>query len=332
MAANAARAIDLGLGEGAAQQPPPVYAYDPDIGRLAVSTPSYSTAVLAANHGAVGYGGIELARLYDGDGRPVATIGGRPPAAFGVVVRDVANRTLLASQISRLQPSLADPPLRLTRAPRGTGHVVAHPRHAYAAPFQRLDARGAVAAGDVRIVTVHRFRAEYVESTWTVSSAGRARRSVDVLFPAWTSAAQIDAVLHDGTRVALGRGAISLARVAWFHLRGERSGYVVVVSDRTALHATARTLATTPQRYEPRPGSDARAAPRARRALPPAHAHRAHRAGPRRRRGRPRGGSAGRALITSCPASAGPVDPGRRRRRRPGRRRPGSRRPRAWAG
>ena len=106
MAANAARAIDLGLGERAAQQPPPFYAYDPDIGRLAVSTPAYSTAVLAANHGAVGYGGIELARLYDADGRPVATIGGRPPAAFGVVVRDVANRTLLASQTSRLQPSL----------------------------------------------------------------------------------------------------------------------------------------------------------------------------------------------------------------------------------
>jgi hypothetical protein len=48
MAANAARAIDLGLGEQAAQQPPPVYAYDPDIGRLAVSTPSYSTAASCA--------------------------------------------------------------------------------------------------------------------------------------------------------------------------------------------------------------------------------------------------------------------------------------------
>jgi hypothetical protein len=53
MAANAARAIDLGLGEREALEPPPFYAYDPDIGRLAVSTPSYSTAVLAANHGAV---------------------------------------------------------------------------------------------------------------------------------------------------------------------------------------------------------------------------------------------------------------------------------------
>src|SRR4029079_16016804 len=42
MAANAARAIDLGLGERPAQQPPPVYAYDPHIGRLAGSTPGHS--------------------------------------------------------------------------------------------------------------------------------------------------------------------------------------------------------------------------------------------------------------------------------------------------
>jgi hypothetical protein len=254
MAANAARAIDLGLGERDALEPPPFYAYDPDIGRLAVSTPSYSTAVLAANHGAVGYGGTELARLYDGDGRPVATIGGRPPAAFGVVVRDLANRTLLASQTARLQPSLADPPLRLLHAPRGTGRVVAHPRHAYAAPFRQLEARGTVAARDVRIVSRHRFRADHVETTWTVTSSGMARRSVDVLFPGWTGAARIDAILHDGSRVELGARPMSLAPVAWWHLHGERSGYVVVVADRTAMHGTARALATTPQRYEPRPG------------------------------------------------------------------------------
>lgn len=106
----------------------------------------------------------------------------------------------------------------------------------------------------MRIVSRHRFAADHVQTTWTVTSAGSARRSVDVLFPARTPAATIDAVLRDGTRVALGAGQISLARVAWFHLRGERGGYVVVVTDRTEEHATARRLATTPQRYEPRPG------------------------------------------------------------------------------
>ena len=332
MAANAARAIDLGLGRAHAQQPPPVYAYDPDIGRLAVSTPAYSTAMLAANHGAVAYGGIELARLYDGDGRPVATIGGRPPAAFGVVVRDVANRTLLASQTEpRCSRAWPRPPLRLTRAPRGTGHVVAHPRHAYAAPFQRLDARGVVAAGDVRVAhgasLPCRVRRDHVDrdvgrraraaASTCSSPRGRARRRST---PCCTTA----------RASPLGRGPVSLARVAWFHLRGEHSGYVVVVADRTAMHATARTLATAPQRYEPRPGSDAGAAPRARRALPPAHAHRAHRPGARRRRGRARGGGAQRSLKSRCPQPAQAQSTLRRRRPgRPGRPRRGSPRPRA---
>ena len=87
------------------------------------------------------------------------------------------------------------------------------PARAYAAPFQRVEARGAVAAGDVRIATVHRFAPEHVETAWTVTSASRARRSVDVLFPAWTATAQIDAVLHDGTRVGrAGRAAVARPR------------------------------------------------------------------------------------------------------------------------
>ena len=61
-------------------------------------------------------------------------------------------------------------------------------------------------------------------------------------------------MLHDGTRVAVTGAPLSLARVAWFHLRGERSGYVVVVAGRTEMHATARAIPTSPQRYEPRPG------------------------------------------------------------------------------
>ena len=82
MAVNAARAIDLGLGTAKAVVPKPFYAFDPDIGRLAISTPAYSAALLGVNRGAVPYGGPEIARLYDAAGRPVATIGGTPPGGF----------------------------------------------------------------------------------------------------------------------------------------------------------------------------------------------------------------------------------------------------------
>src|SRR4051794_3227736 len=78
MQANAARAVALGLGSQPAAQPPALYSFDGDIGRLTVTTPYYSTAVLAVNQRAIPYGGLELARLYDGDQRVGANVGGRP--------------------------------------------------------------------------------------------------------------------------------------------------------------------------------------------------------------------------------------------------------------
>ena len=101
MQANAARAIDAGLGKKTSATPPPLYSYDPDIGRLAVTTPNYNTAVVAVNQNAFPYGGLDLARLYDGQQEVAANIGGRPPAAFGLLVRDVGGRRVTASQVGR---------------------------------------------------------------------------------------------------------------------------------------------------------------------------------------------------------------------------------------
>ena len=79
MQANAARAAELGLGALPSELPPPLYAYDPDVGRLAVTTPAYSTAVTVVDYERLPYGGAELARLFDGEMRVAAGIGGRPP-------------------------------------------------------------------------------------------------------------------------------------------------------------------------------------------------------------------------------------------------------------
>ncbi|MBA2645058.1 MAG: hypothetical protein H0U80_06385, partial [Solirubrobacterales bacterium] len=76
MQANAARAISAGLGSLPASPPPSLYAFDPDIGRLAVTTPAYNTAVVAVNQGAFAYGGIELARLFDSEQDVAANLGG----------------------------------------------------------------------------------------------------------------------------------------------------------------------------------------------------------------------------------------------------------------
>ena len=47
--ANAIRALEAGLGNAAAAEPPALYSYDPDTGRLAVTTPTYNTAIVAVN-------------------------------------------------------------------------------------------------------------------------------------------------------------------------------------------------------------------------------------------------------------------------------------------
>ncbi|MEA2312432.1 MAG: hypothetical protein QOE28_2400, partial [Solirubrobacteraceae bacterium] len=60
MESNAARAIAAGLGSAAATQPPSMFAFDPDTGRLAITTPAYNTAVVPTSRGSFPYGGIEL--------------------------------------------------------------------------------------------------------------------------------------------------------------------------------------------------------------------------------------------------------------------------------
>ena len=55
-----------------------------------MTTPTYNTAIVAVNQRAFPYGGLDLARLFDGQQEVAANIGGRPPASFGLMVRDVA--------------------------------------------------------------------------------------------------------------------------------------------------------------------------------------------------------------------------------------------------
>ena len=83
-AANAMRALHAGLGRAAAAEPPALYAFDPDTGRLAVTTPTYNTAIVAVNQRAFPYGGLDLARLFDAvrRSRPASAACNR--AAFGL--------------------------------------------------------------------------------------------------------------------------------------------------------------------------------------------------------------------------------------------------------
>ena len=87
------------------------------------------------------------------------------------------------------------PPLRLLEAPRGAvARPEAYPRRPYAGPFRRLEAVAVTRDEALTITTRHRFRADAIETRWTVDPrrAARGRWSVDVLFPSTGAGASVD--------------------------------------------------------------------------------------------------------------------------------------------
>jgi hypothetical protein len=209
--------------------------------------------VIVNGGGAFPYGGIELARLFDGAATPVGGIGGRAPAAFGIIVRGAGNRRLFVSQTPRKHTGR----LILSRSPRGrVDHLRRLPRDPDAGPFGELEAVGEAEGRHAAVTARHRFTAGYVETTWEVRRPRGRRRAVRVeaLFPSWGQSARIDAVRHDGGVVTLtpGGGPVFVSDVAYFHLAGPRSGYVVVCLD--APQATAFAIPVGPQPSAPRAG------------------------------------------------------------------------------
>jgi hypothetical protein len=252
--ANAARAIDARLDRRPGAEPPPLYAFDPDIGRLAVTTPAYNTAIVAVNQGAFPYGGLDLARLFDSRQDVAANIGGRPPASFGIVVRDIAGKRVLASQTGRRWVT-GSAPLRLSRPGLGVLALSSRLGHAYAGPFTSLSASGSLSSPTLTVHVAHRFTRDWIQSSWRLTRrAGRARYTADVLFPSWGgSAASVTAVLRSGDRVPVGAGRIALSSIAYLSIRSRYSGYVVAPVTRPA-GAVVRTLAVSPQTSDPEPG------------------------------------------------------------------------------
>jgi hypothetical protein len=237
MQGNAARALAAGLGSMPSSQPPPLYAFDPDIGRLAVTAPAYNTAIVAVNQRGFPYGGLDLARLFDGDQDVAANPGGRPPASFGMVIRSPTGRRLARTQIGRDEVDFTAPPLELVRAPWGAGETPrARIGNAFAGPFDDLKAQGLRTTARHVLLTAHRFRPWYIETRWTATARtrvhARRRYGMDVSFPSTGPGAEAFAVLRDGRRVPVGDVPIPLAVVSYLHVQSAQSGYVVVPVER----------------------------------------------------------------------------------------------------
>jgi hypothetical protein len=200
MLAAAARAVGLGLGSLPSVAPAPLYAYDYDTGRLAITTPRYSTAIVPDDRGALHYGGIDPARLFGPGQRVASGTGGRPPGAFGMVVYGPSGRTFLATQRPRRGARI-----EIVRSPRGSlRRPQAYPPHPYAGPFKLLEARGRLARHKLRVESDYRFRRGMISGRWEARCRRRCPPyTVRVHFPTW---GRINAVLRDGTRVRLATG------------------------------------------------------------------------------------------------------------------------------
>jgi hypothetical protein len=235
MQGNAAQACMLGLSRVRAEEPPPLYAFDPDTGRLAITTPAYNTAVIPVSQGSFPYGGVELARLYDGEQRVAANIGGTGAAAFGMVVRDRRTGHETRTQRARMVPDMDPQPLRLAEAPRGVGtHLARYPRNAYAGPFRHIEAVGSTRGPGVEIHTRHRFSAGHVQTWWRVLPEGRRdHHDVELRFPSTGADTTVTVTLRDGSRKVLRPAdTVRAAEIAWVHMSGSECGYVVVPRSR----------------------------------------------------------------------------------------------------
>ena len=298
--ANAAQAALFGLGEMQGEEPPPLYAYDPDVGRLAVTTPAYNTAIVAVTRGAFPYGGIELARLFDREQDVAGGVGGRPPASFGVVVRrrrgDRARLPARAGAVGR-------EPLRLLEAPRGaTANPSPIRNRPYAGAFETLRVQGTSTRGGIEIRTTHTFKADlHRDRVARDRREGQAGRGA---VPELGRRRKVTAVMKSGARKPVTNG-MALSNVDHFHVESEHSGYVVTLRS-GASGATALTRRPSAQSSAPKPGPDADAAGEG------DDGHGPDRAGQDRGRGAGAGGGAAVSLRASSVREQGAS---RRRRR-----------------
>ena len=253
---HAARAVFYGFAGLPAAEPPPLWAYDPTIGRVAITTPTYNTAIMATNNGSFPYGGLELARLFDGDQRPAGCVGGYGGGGFGVICENTRGGTVLATQEPRATSS--SPLLTVTRSPRGRikgGR--SYPSRPYSGSFSTLAVTATKRNQGVTATTTNTFRAASIQTSWSLSRSGSTAVSAEVRFPTYGGGGQIVAELKNGGRQTLRSGSsVSVADVAYFVCLGQgvgQAGYVVV-PDRASSGAVARVAQPKAQKSNTEPG------------------------------------------------------------------------------
>jgi hypothetical protein len=252
--ALAAEAILRGMGNDPAAEPPPMYAFDPSIGRLAITTPTYNTAIVPVSNGAFPYGGIDIARWFDSRQRVISHIGGRAPAAFGLVVKDARGNFVTGSQRPLTQAPKGRIPLILNKSPQGPiTRVKRYPSSPHAGVFDTIETGGLIDRAGVRFRSRYVFATDHMHVSWQITRSRTDSLTAEATLPSWGDAT-LNAVLQTGAVVKLeGNGSVRLADVRYFFIDGEEGGYVVVPRLFPPT-ATAHVISPSKQSSNPRPG------------------------------------------------------------------------------
>jgi len=224
MASNAAQALHLGLGGIGLAESPSMYSFDPDTQRLAVSTPSYSTAIVVHNHDAVPYGGLDLCRLFDSRQRPVGSIAGVGTANFMARVRDHGGQVVLDTQMGTdasmsIRARSTDGDVRSA----GPGSEP-YPEFPYAGPMRSVLVSGRVARAGVWIETGHELTVCAIHLRWTMALPPRG--GWEIVLPSYGAGAQI--LLEQGAaRTALQPAGVgpSLAKIERILIQSAQGAY-----------------------------------------------------------------------------------------------------------
>jgi hypothetical protein len=252
--ALATEAILRGMGDDPGEEAPPMYAFDPSIGRLAITTPVYNTAIVPVSNNAFPYGGIDIARWFDSRQRVISHIGGRAPAGFGMVVRDTRGNVVTASQRPRTRVRSGRLPLILNRSPQGPIHrVKRYPSSPHAGTFDTIETGGLTDREGIRFRSRYVFSADHIHVHWQMTRSRGDALSAEVTWPSWGDGV-LNAILRSGQIVKLARTAsVRLSDVRYFFIDGSEGGYVLVPRTFPPT-ATAHVIKPSDQSSNPRSG------------------------------------------------------------------------------
>lgn len=226
MASNAAQAIALNLASVPSIAPPPMYSFDPDSQRLAVSTPLYSTGILVHNRRAVPYGGLDLNRLFNSRQQPVGATAGTGLANFMARIRDPGGKVLLSTQMGE-NASMSIAVTQREGSVRRVGPASPpYPLDAYAGPLRAVLASGHVARGPAAIATTHRLLAETIDLGWQLTLPPHAHW--EVALPSYGSQAGFFLDTPGGlVELEENTAARPLAAARQIVVRAEQGGYTI---------------------------------------------------------------------------------------------------------